>query len=361
MSQTIQQIPVQSLGASSSGSFLWKYSVDTFSDLSSISNPIEGEIARVRFSQGTQWLPGGLGGTYYPSGFYEFRSSAWEIDDTIKQIAEELENIIDDKLDSVQGGTNVTIDNSDPLNPIINASGGSGGQVDSVVAGTNISIDDTDPVNPIVAVSSSDITDLSTHSSTELNDVTSAGSGSIITAAERTNLSNQSGTNTGDQDLSSLALKSNVLELDNTTAFTPDADYEPATKKYVDDNSAGGTSLVACCPFGAKSDSIGKFLIANGKSTDADDSTKPKTRQPIGLGGTLTKLVYKTKEGTTSTQMKIHVNGTVEQTVNLTNINSNFGGVETISISVSAGDYVEIEYDASDSPGECTMYFIEEL
>jgi len=29
--------------------------------------------------------------------------------------------------------------------------------------------------------------------------------------------------------------KTNVLELNNTTAFTPDADYEPATKKYVDD------------------------------------------------------------------------------------------------------------------------------
>ena len=28
----------------------------------------------------------------------------------------------------------------------------------------------------------------------------------------------------------------NVLELDNTTSFTPDADYEPATKKYVDDS-----------------------------------------------------------------------------------------------------------------------------
>jgi len=34
--------------------------------------------------------------------------------------------------------------------------------------------------------------------------------------------------------------KANVLELDNETAFTPDADYEPATKKYVDDNSGGG-------------------------------------------------------------------------------------------------------------------------
>ena len=33
-------------------------------------------------------------------------------------------------------------------------------------------------------------------------------------------------------------LEANVLQLDNTTAFTPDADYEPATKKYVDDNTS---------------------------------------------------------------------------------------------------------------------------
>ena len=38
--------------------------------------------------------------------------------------------------------------------------------------------------------------------------------------------------------------KSNVLGLDNTTSFTPDADYEPATKKYVDDNASGGWTLL---------------------------------------------------------------------------------------------------------------------
>lgn len=64
-----------------------------------------------------------------------------------------------------------------------------------------------------------------------------------FTDAEKTNLGNQSGTNTGDQDLSGLALKSNVLELDNTDAFTPDADYEPATKKYVDDNAGGDLNM----------------------------------------------------------------------------------------------------------------------
>jgi len=44
---------------------------------------------------------------------------------------------------------------------------------------------------------------------------------------------------------SALATKANVLELDNTTAFTPDADYEPATKKYVDDNAGGGAAAGA--------------------------------------------------------------------------------------------------------------------
>ena len=36
------------------------------------------------------------------------------------------------------------------------------------------------------------------------------------------------------------AAKTNVLELDNTTVFTPTADYHPSTKKYVDDS---GTNI----------------------------------------------------------------------------------------------------------------------
>jgi len=43
-------------------------------------------------------------------------------------------------------------------------------------------------------------------------------------------------------DLTIYALKSNVLELDNTSTYTPTADYHPATKKYVDDH-AGGSAL----------------------------------------------------------------------------------------------------------------------
>jgi len=71
----------------------------------------------------------------------------------------------------------------------------------------------------------------------ETDPVYTSSQAANITGTDITNLGNLSGINTGDQDLSTLALKSNVLELDNTTAFTPDADYEPATKKYVDDNA----------------------------------------------------------------------------------------------------------------------------
>ncbi len=172
-------------------------------------------------------------------------------------------------------------------------------------------------------------------------------------------------------DLSAADSEAFVATVPNTTFTDTEDGLTPASGggstnflradgSWQDTGGGGGTDRIACCPFGGKSDSTGKFLIANGKSTDADDSTKPKTRQPIGLTGTLTRLVYQTKEGTSSTQMKIHINGSVEATVPLANINANFGGVETISVSVTAGDYAEIEYDGSDKPGESTWYFIEE-
>ncbi|MDG1462282.1 MAG: hypothetical protein P8R04_01835, partial [Gammaproteobacteria bacterium] len=53
-------------------------------------------------------------------------------------------------VNSVVAGTNVTVDNTDPVNPIVNAEFDAGGQVDSVVAGDNITVDNTDPANPIV-------------------------------------------------------------------------------------------------------------------------------------------------------------------------------------------------------------------
>ena len=152
-----------------------------------------------------------------------------------------------------------------------------------------------------------------------------------------------------------------ITETSGPTSLVAGAIADGELLKRVGNTLVGYSPIIACCTFGGKSDSLGKFLIANGKSSDNDDSTKPKTRQPIAFDGTLKKLVYKTKEGDTSTTMKIHINGVVEETVTLSSMNANNGGVEPVNVSVLSGDYVEIEYDANQKCGECTMYFIQEL
>lgn len=53
-----------------------------------------------------------------------------------------------------------------------------------------------------------------------------------------------------------------VLALDNEIEFTPDADYEPATKKYVDDN-AGNIQIVETLPSAAESE-INGVVIKDG-------------------------------------------------------------------------------------------------
>lgn len=100
-----------------------------------------------------------------------------------------------------------------------------GGGIESV---SGDGVDNTDPLNPVLIFPTP----------TEIGAEPQKGADDhYVTDAQLVVINNTSGTNTGDQDLSALALKSNVLELNNTIPFTPDADYEPATKKYVDDNS----------------------------------------------------------------------------------------------------------------------------
>lgn len=49
-------------------------------------------------------------------------------------------------IQSVVAGSNISIDTTDPENPVINASA-----IQSIVAGTGISVDVTDPENPVVS------------------------------------------------------------------------------------------------------------------------------------------------------------------------------------------------------------------
>lgn len=152
-----------------------------------------------------------------------------------------------------------------------------------------------------------------------------------------------------------------ITETSGPTSLTIGAIADGEALRRSGTTVIGYAPIIACCPFGGKSDETGKLLVANGKSSDKDEASKAKTQQPIAHDGTLIRLAYKTKEGTTSTVMKVHIDGTVAATVTLANLNAEFAGVETISVAVTAGQYVEIEYDASDKPGECTMYFLQEL
>jgi len=127
-----------------------------------------------------------------------------------------------------------------------------------------------------------------------------------------------------------------------------------------------GSDLVGYRPpvlvgsFGGKSDGLGRFVLALGKSSDGDDTSKAKTRHAAPFSGTIVRVGYQTKEGSTDVGMKIHVAGLVPAGADFTlaSINADFGGVEVVSVSVSAGDSLEIEYDddnsTGDKPGEST-------
>lgn len=58
--------------------------------------------------------------------------------------------LADSAIQSVVAGTNITVDSTDPQNPIISATSG-GGIVETIVAGDGIAVDATDPANPIVS------------------------------------------------------------------------------------------------------------------------------------------------------------------------------------------------------------------
>jgi len=170
--------------------FLWKYSASNYTDLVTNVAPVanEGELAVVYSSQGV-WPNRKL------SGVYIYQSGVWEYGN------QELQDILAAKIDSVVGGMDITVDNTDPLNPVINYTGSSAQSVQSDWAQTD------DLEGDYIQNKPSDITDLSVHSATELFDLDNVGSGQIITDGERLNLNNQSGTNTGDEDTASIQSK----------------------------------------------------------------------------------------------------------------------------------------------------------
>ena len=56
------------------------FSATNHTDLLTKTGMLEGNLAYVTNSEGTQWLPGTLGGNYYPNGIYVYASSVWTSD-----------------------------------------------------------------------------------------------------------------------------------------------------------------------------------------------------------------------------------------------------------------------------------------
>ncbi len=96
--------------------------------LTKAPNPSLNQIAYIYNSQGTPYLPGSWGGNYYPQGTYIYNGTNWVNDNNAlnNQLQDNIDEILT-KLDDVTAGTNITIDKTDPLNPIISSTGGGGG------------------------------------------------------------------------------------------------------------------------------------------------------------------------------------------------------------------------------------------
>lgn len=132
---------------------------------------------------------------------------------------------------------------------------------------------------------------------------------------------NTSGISTNAGNIANKADKSNVLELNNASAFTPDADYEPATKKYVDDK-AGDISIA--------------YIASIDGNTGVEDFSKSGIGVSITSGRTTTGLYTIT-----------HNFGDLNYTVQCTCINSIAKNVTVFSYT---NNIITIEIEENGTP-----------
>lgn len=190
-----------------------------------------GQIAYVENSEGTAWLPSTLGGTYYPAGFYLWNGSDWVSDRNAiaKQLAD---NIID-----------ISNNSNEIDQEILDRESGDQGTV------------------------------------TIHSDVSNAGSGQIITTIERANLSNQSGTNTGDETTASIQSKRPLKTVDGQSLEgSGDIPISSSGVQSVTGDGVGGTATDVVLTFPNASEVANAF----DKSTDdASDITMASSTQTV--------------------------------------------------------------------------------
>jgi len=172
--------------------------ITVVANYSALPNPttVGGEFYWVSNSQGTKWLPGSLGGTYYPKGLYYSNSVSWEYIETPYQ-ATQLE--VDAGINDDKFVTPLSLNNYSGWNK------------------TKIGLDN--------------VVNLDTSTTSNITDSTDKR---FVTDAELTVIGNTSGVNTGDNAVNSLysGLVSNATHTGEVTgAITLTLDKTAITNK----------------------------------------------------------------------------------------------------------------------------------
>ena len=126
----------------------------------------------------------------------------------------------------------------------------------------------------------SDLTNLSIHNVTELSDVTSAGSGGIITSAERTKLTgietNADVTDTASVTAAGALMDSEVINLDDVKSFDP-ADYATAAQGSAIDSALPTTGGAMTGAITTNSTFDGRDVAVDGSKLDTIETNADVT------------------------------------------------------------------------------------
>ena len=106
------------------------------------------------------------------------------------------------------------------------------------------------------------------------------------------------------------------------------------------------------------------FAVYCGKVDEGDPNSidSIRTKSPVGYDGALTKVSYLTETATVSTQMEIYINKVGQGSFTLSNINNSTKlGVETLNISVSEKDFIQIGHVGGTDPNRSYWIIYQEI
>lgn len=122
------------------------------------------------------------------------------------------------------------------------------------------------------------------------------------------------------------------------------------------DTTLGATGLGYSLVFGGQMNTAGYYYMANGTSSSVQlASSTVQTRLIVPSAGTITAVSWLSSTADATTDLKIWIDGGSSTKLDLTGAT---GIITGLSVAVSAGSYIEIEFDANTAPsyGTCTVY-----